>query len=141
MEIGFKENELTADDVLLFQQKMDWTVDSKEQWIKSLKNTLYSVTAFHDDEMVAMGRLLGDGAIYWYVNDVYVLTQYQGRGIGRQIMNRLIAYIKKNSLSGSEVSVCLMCAKSKEGFYEKFGFRSRPHEYEGSGMELEIAIV
>lgn len=140
MNIVFKENELAADDVLLFQQKMNWTVDPKEQWTKSLKNTLYSIAAFYDDEMVAMGRLLGDGSIYWYVNDIYVLTQYQGKGIGREIMNKLIDYIKKNSLSGSEVSVCLMCAKGKEGFYEKLGFHSRPHEYEGSGMELEIVI-
>ena len=40
MDIIFRENELTADDVLLFQQKMNWTVDPKEQWLKSLKNTL-----------------------------------------------------------------------------------------------------
>lgn len=91
-------------------------------------------------ELVAMGRLLGDGAIYWYINDVYVLDEYQGQGIGREIMNRLVAYIKHNSLPETEVSVCLMCAKGKEGFYEKLGFRCRPHEYEGSGMELELVI-
>ena len=140
MDIIFRENELTADDVLLFQQKMNWTVDPKEQWLKSLKNTLYSVTAFNDNEVVAMGRLLGDGAIYWYVNDMFVLTEYQSKGIGRQIMNMLIEYVKKNSFVGSEVSLCLMCAKGKEGFYEKLGFRSRPHEYGGPGMELQIVI-
>jgi len=53
---------------------------------------------------------------------------------------RLLAYIKLNSISGTEVSVCLMCVHGKERFYEKFGFRRCPHEYEGSGMELEMVI-
>jgi hypothetical protein len=33
-----------------------------------------------------------------------------------------------------------MCAKDKEPFYEKLGFRSRPHECEGAGMEFEMMI-
>lgn len=140
MDISFKENILTADDVILFQKKMNWTVDSKEQWEKSLKNTVYSVVAMKDGEIIAMGRLLGDEAIYWYINDVFVLTDYQGYGIGREIVHRLLQYVKENSLSGTEVSVCLLCAKNKEGFYEKLGFCTRPHEYEGAGMEMEISI-
>ena len=140
MDIIFKENILKAEDVLLFQKKMNWTVDPKEQWVKSLSNTLYSIVAIKDNEIIAMGRLVGDGAIYWYVNDVFVLTKYQGQGIGREIMNRLLEHIKKSSLSGTDVSVCLMCAKGKEGLYEKLGFRCRPHEHEGAGMEMEIRI-
>ena len=140
MEVIYKENILTADDVLLFQQKMNWTVDPKEQWVKSLSNTLYSIVAVKDNEIIGMGRLLGDAAIYWYVNDVFILTEYQRKGIGTEIMNRLIEYIKQNSIVGTSVSVCLMCAQGKEGFYEKLGFKCRPHDYEGSGMELELDI-
>ncbi len=140
MNLTYKENILTAEDVILFQRKMNWVEDPKAQWEKSLQNTIYSIVAMKDNEIVAMGRLLGDAAIYWYINDVFVLTEYQGCGIGREIVSRLIQYVKKNSLSGTEASVCLMCAKGKEVFYEKLGFRTRPHEYEGSGMEMEIVI-
>lgn len=119
---------------------MNWDEDPKAQWEKSLLNTIYSIVAMKDNEIVAMGRILGDAAIYWYINDVFVLIKYQGCGIGREIVSRLLQYIKENSLSGTEVSVCLMCAKGKEAFYEKLGFRTRPHEYEGSGMEMEIVI-
>ena len=140
MEVIYRENILTADDVLLFQQKMNWTVDPKEQWVKSLSNTLYSIVAVKDNEIIGMGRLLGDAAIYWYVNDLFILTEYQGKGIGTEIMNRLIEYIKQNSIVGTSISVCLMCAQGKEGLYEKLGFKCRPHDYEGSGMELELNI-
>lgn len=140
MDIVYKDNILSADDVLLFQQKMNWNIDPKEQWEKSLANTVYSVVAIRGDEIIAMGRLLGDTSIYWYINDVFILSKYQGQGFGREIISRLLAYVRKNSLPGTEVSVCLMCAKGKEGFYEKLGFRCRPNEYEGSGMDLEMTI-
>ena len=140
MNILYKENILTADDVLLFQQKMNWTVDPKEQWEKSLANALFTIVAVKNDEIIAMGRLLGDAAIYWFITDVFVLTEHQGKGIGSEIINQLLEHVKKSGIAGTEVSVCLMCAKGKEGFYERFGFRCRPHEYEGAGMELEISI-
>ena len=140
MDIIFKENIITAKNVTEFQQKMGWTVDPVDLWEKSLSNTVYSIAAVNGTEIIGMGRLLGDAAIYWYVNDVYVLTQYQGQGIGREIMKRLLDYIKSNGIHKTEVSVCLMCAQGKEGFYEQFGFHCRPHECEGPGMELELSI-
>jgi GNAT superfamily N-acetyltransferase len=140
MNIIYKENVLTADDVLHFQQKMNWTVDPKEQWEKSLKHTIHSIVAVMNDEIIAMGRLLGDASIYWYINDVFVLSEHQRKGIGSEIVKRLLEHIRTNGLPGTEVSVCLMCAKDKEPFYEKLGFRSRPHEYEGAGMEFEMKI-
>jgi GNAT superfamily N-acetyltransferase len=140
VDINYRENALTAEDILLFQQKMSWTVDPKAQWEKSLSRSLLTVVATRDEEIIAMGILLGDAAIYWFITDVFVLTEYQGKGIGSEIVRRLLQHIEKNSISGTEISVCLMCAKGKEGFYEKFGFRCRPHEHEGAGMELEISI-
>lgn len=137
----YRDNVLTANDVLAFQEKMNWSIDPVEMWEKSLNHTLYNVVAVENDEIIGMGRLLGDASIYWYVNDVYVLTAHQGRGVGKAIMERLLNYIQENSIPNTEVSVCLMCAKGKEGFYEKLGFKCRPHDYEGSGMELELEIV
>ncbi len=136
--IQFKENMLTADDVLHFQETMGWNVESREQWEKSLEHTLYAVSACCGDELVGMGRLLGDGVMYWYINDVFVLTNYQGQGIGREIVLRLLEYVKKHRIQDTDVSVFLMSAKGKEGFYEKLGFRRRPSAFAGHGMELEL---
>jgi hypothetical protein len=56
------------------------------------------------------------------------------------MVNRLVEYVKETSLPGTSVSLCLMCAKGKEGFYEKLGFFRRPCEWEGAGMEMEIEL-
>lgn len=140
MKLVFLENQLTAEEVIAFQKSMNWTVDPQAQWEKSLKNTLYSLTVKEGSTVAGMGRLLGDGAIYWYINDVYVLEAYQGKGIGKEIVQKLIEYVKVNSLENTDVSIYLMSAQGKEGFYEKLGFKCRPHGYEGSGMELELSI-
>ena len=141
MDIEYIENRLSAKDVIQFQRKMKWNEDPIEQWERSLSKTLFSVIALKGDEMIGMGRLLGDAAIYWYIQDVFILTEYQGLGIGTEIVKRLIRHVKKNSIWGTSVSLYLMSAKGKEGFYEKFGFLRRPHDSEGAGMEMEIKIT
>ena len=92
------------------------------------------------DEIIGMGKLIGDNAIFWCLVDVWVLPEHQGRGIGKNIVDRLVQYAKDNSIPGTSISVFLMAAKGKEGFYEKCGFLRRPHSWEGSGMEMEIDL-
>ena len=45
-------------------------------------------------DVVGMGRIVGDGAIYFYIQDVAVKPEHQGRGVGRQIMEHLLAYLQ-----------------------------------------------
>lgn len=140
MNIDYKENILTADDYISFERKMGDPLTSKEQAERSLAHQLFSIAALKDNEIVGIARLIGDAAIFWYINDVWVLPEYQGRGIGSNMVKMLIQYVKQNSIPGTSVSLCLMSAKGKEGFYEKLGFFRRPHDWEGAGMEMEIDI-
>ena len=139
MSVIYKENILTADDYILFQRKMGWSESKREQVEKSLSHTLFSVAALQNDEIIGMGRLLGDSASYWYMNDVFVLTQYQKKGIGRDIVKRLIQYVKRNSISGTSASIYLFCAEDKGGFYEKIGFTDC-QKAGGMGMFIDIDI-
>lgn len=47
----------------------------------ALRTGLFRVTAFCEGKAVEMGRLVGDGSMYWYIQDMAVLPEYQGRGI------------------------------------------------------------
>ena len=67
-----------------------------------------------------------------------VLPEYQGRGIGTEMMERILGYLKERIKPGWGVSVDLMSAIGKESFYEKFGFIIRPRERRGAGMDLWI---
>ena len=141
MDIIFKEYTLTADEFLSIEIKVNCMEETtKEQAEKSLSNQICSVAAFKGNEIVAIGRLVGDAAIYWLIADIWVLPEYQGKGIGRKIVSWLLQYIRDNGIKGSHAAVFLMCAKDKEGFYEKLGFSRRPNEWEGAGMEMEMYI-
>ena len=38
--------------------------------MKALKNSLYVVAAYADDRIVGMGRIVGDGAVICYIQDI-----------------------------------------------------------------------
>ncbi len=100
----------------------------------SLQNSLYWVCVLKDQQVIGCGRVIGDGALCFYVQDIIVLPQYQGRGLGRRIMDKVMEYLRANAHRGGFVG--LMAAKGAEGFYLKYGFMTRPTKDYGPGMIL-----
>ena len=97
-----------------------------------LPRSLYVVCAFDGDELVGMGRVVGDGGLCFYIQDVIVLKSHQGRGIGAALMERIMAWIEGRAVKDSYLG--LMSAEGKERFYHRYGFTSRPTEKLGCGM-------
>jgi len=64
---------------------------------------------------------------------------FKGKAMCRGLVRQLVKYVKENEPKGFH-SVCLMCAKGKEGFFEKLGFKQRPHKSKGAGTEMELEI-
>jgi ribosomal protein S18 acetylase RimI-like enzyme len=55
-----------------------------------VRGSLWVVSALDDDQLVGFARAVSDGATNAYISTVAVLPEYQKRGIGREIMRRLI---------------------------------------------------
>lgn len=132
--IEFKENMLDTDTYLDIRASVNWKVLKREQAEKALKNSLYTILALQDGRPVGMGRIVGDGAVICYIQDFVVRPECQGDGVGRKMMEQLISYVKELRQENTEMMLCLMCAKGREPFYEKFGFIPRPTENLGPGM-------
>jgi len=90
------------------------------------------VCAFVDKDMVGMARVIGDAGMVFYIQDVIVLPDYQGQGIGTQLMAAVMVFIRSHAHHNTIIG--LMAAKGKEAFYEKYGFFTRPTEIHGAGM-------
>lgn len=60
---------------------------------------------------------MADGADCSYICDVAVLPDYQGQGIGKNIVSRLIEQSKDHR------KIILYAAQGKEPIYAKLGFR------------------
>lgn len=114
-----------------------WLDLDKEQTERGLSGSLYALVAYDGDEPVGMGRIVGDG-IYNIICDVVVVPSYQGKGIGTEIVKRLLEYLKSRTPVNGRSSVQLIAEKGKEPFYERLGFRSVPDGSSGSGMRMII---
>lgn len=91
---------------------------------RGLKNSIFSVCATFEQEVIGCGRVIGDGAMYFYIQDIIVSPAFQKRGIGKFIMNEIIKYLNKTADHNAFIG--LMSADGVIGFYEKYGFEERP---------------
>ena len=103
---------------------------------EALENTLYSLCIYDRDKLIGYGRIIGDKTIFLYIHDVMVIPEYQGKGIGKQIMELLLKQIDEYKKVNPDIRTYLGASKNREGFYEKFGFVQRPNEELGAGMIL-----
>ncbi len=133
----FKENALTEEIYRKLRSSVEWMNFSTEQIKQGLSRSLYSLVAYDAEKPIGMGRIVGDG-IYNTICDIVIDPAYQGRGLGTEIMNRLLAYLENQTPENGRVSVQLIAEKGKETFYKKFGFQSVPNESSGSGMRMII---
>ncbi len=132
--IIFKENVLDTDTYLALRKSVKWKKLSYEQASKALRNSLYTVSAYEFDRPVGMGRLVGDGAVICYIQDLIVVPDAQAAGIGGQMVEMLIEYAESLRMEGTELMLDLMCAKGRELFYQSHGFLARPTKNLGPGM-------
>ncbi|WP_099468369.1 GNAT family N-acetyltransferase [Konateibacter massiliensis] len=132
--IEYFENTVTAQDLVYLQAAVGFGNADFEQADKAIQNSLYTICAKNAGKTIGMGRVIGDGARIFYLQDVFISPEFQRKGIGTQLINQMLNYIKKNSFAGAYTTVGLMAAKGKENFYINLGFHVRPTDTEGAGM-------
>ena len=79
-------------------------------------NSMFSCFAHDNGRLVGAGRVLADGRDCAYLCDVAVLPSHQGTGLGKRIIERLLAQ------SLSHAKIILYAVAGREPFYAKFGF-------------------
>ena len=122
-EFVIKHDELTAEEFILLWQSVHWGEGPYlEQTRLAMDHTLFRVSIFDGNEIVAMARMIGDMGLDYYIKDVVVKPEYQGKGIGRLLINELFKFIKENGVKNTDIFVELCAMPDKIPFYEKFGF-------------------
>lgn len=136
--ITIHKNKLTATEFCELSNSVGFGYPNIEQIEIALRNSIYTASVEVNNKIIRMGRLIGDGARIYDVQDVFVNPKYQGQRIDTLIVEELLSHIKTNKPKEFSVMVGLMSAKGKEEFYERFGFITRPNEKQGSGMLMFI---
>ncbi len=117
-----KYNELCAEEFIALWESVWKDVPSLEQTRLAMENTLFRVSVFDGEKIVAMARMIGDMGLCYYIKDVIVRPEYQHKGIGKMVINELLKFIRENGVKGTEIFVELCAMPDKIPFYEKFGF-------------------
>jgi ribosomal protein S18 acetylase RimI-like enzyme len=80
-------------------------------------NSMFKCFVYDAGKLIAVGRALADGFDASYLCDIAVHPEYQGQGIGRQIVLKLVEF------SSDHRKIILYAASGKEQFYRKLGFK------------------
>lgn len=132
-DIAYKESPPTWQEYVRLFSSTGWMPIlkiSEDDLKRVFDGTWYWVTAYQDESIVGVGRLLSDGVLYALICDIIVMPDYQNKGIGGTILKVLV---KKCQEAGIK-RIWLFAAPDKAGFYEKHGFSIRP--IDAPGMQL-----
>lgn len=106
-----------------------WRETDENATDMALKNSLFSVVAVEHHTVIGFGRIIGDGGLYFYIQDLIIHPEFQTKGLGKSLMEELMGYITANAKFGAFVG--LMAAKGLEKYCERFGFKARDEDAPG----------
>lgn len=132
--INYKEDCKDVDTYLFLRKCVGWIELDRSQAQTALNNSLKIVTVFDDKRPIGMGRVVGDGSVISYIQDLIVVPEYQKMHIGSHIIEKLKEFVYDITAQDTNMMLCLMCAKGREAFYKKHGFIARPTDSLGPGM-------
>lgn len=96
--------------------KVGMAYGSPQDHEKAFGGSSAVVFVYDGSTMVGFGRAISDGVKQAAVYDIAVLPAYQGKGLGRLIIDNLLEKLRG-------CNVLLYANPGKDSFYERFGFK------------------
>ena len=121
MEIRLTRTAPVKDLISLYRDAGWWedAYDASPGFLEKIpKDSALFAGAFLNKKMIGMGRALSDLSSDAYIQDIAVLKSYQGRGIGKMIVQALITELKARGVDW----IGLIAEPGTKRFYEKLGF-------------------
>ena len=59
-----------------------------------MKNTLFRVSIFNGEKIVAMARAIGDKGLCYYIKDVVVHPDWQKKGLGKILIQEITKWME-----------------------------------------------
>ena len=112
-----------TDEILALYRSAGWWHDGEDdpsQIPGIIRGSLAFIVAVDPEsgKAVGMGRAISDGVSDAYIQDLVVLPEYQGRGIGRAILRRILAECRERGIGW----IALIAEGGTGGFYRELGF-------------------
>ena len=121
--INYQINQTIAEnDLTKLYNSVGWFAytNTRVNLMAAVANSLMVVSAWADNQLVGLVRIVGDGETIIFIQDILVDPKFQSQQVGTELMNRVLNMypnVRQKVLLTEE-------APDVRHFYEKFGFRS-----------------
>jgi ribosomal protein S18 acetylase RimI-like enzyme len=142
-ETGVDVKEVTSwetGEIVSLYRSAGWWRDGKDDPAEIpgiIRGSLVFIVAVNrkSGKAVGMGRAISDGISDAYIQDMVVLPEYRGRGIGRAILRKILAACREHGISW----IALIAEGGTGDFYRDLGFGVEegdlPMMYQGGGED------
>ena len=87
-------HELSFEQLLDLYSSVGWAAYTHEQrradLPKAIRNSTYVVSAWQGDTLIGLARGLSDDVSIFYLQDILILPEFQGQGIGKQLLDNCL---------------------------------------------------
>jgi len=121
--INYKDvKNIDKDELKALYENAGWIMYTKDlpKLIKAIEESLITISAWDEDKLVGLIRVVGDGHTIIYIQDILVLDSYKRSGIGSNLLNQILdkySHVRQKVLLTND-------SEETRGFYESNGFKS-----------------
>src|SRR5215470_1538356 len=116
MDIEYREGEVDVGELAALRARCDFAARSADELRGQLRGARWVVSAWDGGALVGLARAISDGVTNAYVSSVMVDARFRRRGVGREVMRRL--------MEGRPARMRWVLHSSRDGmsFYHSIGF-------------------
>lgn len=129
VEVSCDPGRLDTARVLGWMRQTYWAKDRTRDVLERCIANSLCVGAYRGGAQIAFGRLVTDRCLIGYLADVFVAPDVRGQGVGRALMQYLLAH---PDVAGLQV-ILLRTVDARE-FYRSLGFEAVPRTDEMLGL-------
>ena len=124
-------NSIKAEDICYLRKLLGWKDLPVEQFEKGIKHTMCSVTIKNNDDLIAVGRLVGDYSCKGVLSDIMVNPKYQKQGFGKIVVTNLLEQAASFIIEGGQFQVEATPTYGNRDFYVRCGMKYKPENQDG----------
>lgn len=138
MTIGIVPRQPTTAEFAAVTAAVGFKPHPEEAISLGLANSFCCVCAIAAGSVIGVGRVVGDGALHFYLTGIMVIPTYQRRGVGSRIVEALLDRVRQVPYANTLVEALPL--PGLEAFYSRFGFKACRQYAPGMHLWLNAAV-
>ncbi len=135
MGITYK-NTILVEEINFLRASIGFRQILPEQIKNGLDGSALIVSAYDQQQIVGMARLIWDGGYVALIPDVLVLPEYESQEIEYKLITQILDFLRSKLEPGFGIQVDIKAWNCREDFYESLGFQLSTSKRRGTPMHI-----